>query len=204
VLDGLETHVAACFESALEALSKSGAIISRLQFQSMNDVPRLNAKGGFSAYEAFHWHEDLIANREAEYDPRVLTRIVRGREISDQDYAELKRERNRLIEEANGLFATVDAWVMPTTPRIAPKIADLEESDERYFDANAAMLRNPSLINFLDGCSIPLPCHRRGDAPVGLMLLARGGDDTHLLEIATEVEEVLAVHGFAIQGREKL
>jgi aspartyl-tRNA(Asn)/glutamyl-tRNA(Gln) amidotransferase subunit A len=203
-LDGLEPHVAACFDSALNALSKSGAVISRLQFKSINDVPRLNAKGGFSAYEAFHWHEDLIAHKAAEYDPRVLARIARGREISDQDYAELKRERNRLIEEASGLFATVDAWVMPTTPCIAPKIADLEASDERYFDANAAMLRNPSLINFLDGCSISLPCHRRGDAPVGLMLSARGGDDTRLLAFAAQVEEALAAHGFAIQGRGKL
>ena len=32
------------------------------------------------------------------------------------------------------------------------------------------MLRNPSVINFLDGCALSVPCHAPGEAPVGLMI----------------------------------
>jgi len=204
VLDGVEPHVAARCDAALKALSRAGAVIVDVTFAEIDDVPRLNSRGGFSAYEAYRWHRELIERESARYDPRVLTRIVRGSEISDADYAELAKERARIIAAAERLFADVDAWLMPTVPRVAPRIADLEASDEVYFDANAAMLRNPSLINFLDGCSISLPCHLQGEAPVGLMLSARGGDDSRLLSLACAVEDALADSGCAVQGRQPL
>lgn len=204
VLDGLEQHVADRFNAALGALSRAGARITEVMFDALGDVPRLNAKGGFSAYEAFAWHREIIERSSDRYDPRVLTRILRGRDISDVEYSELAQERARIIGAAEIAFAEVDAWLMPTVPRIAPRIADLESSDEAYFDANAAMLRNPSLINFLDGCSISLPCHRPGEAPVGLMLSARGGEDAQLLSIAHAVETALAANGCAIQGQARL
>jgi aspartyl-tRNA(Asn)/glutamyl-tRNA(Gln) amidotransferase subunit A len=126
---------------------------------------------------------------------------MRGRDISESEYGELQKERYSVIAAAEAAFSQVDAWIMPTVPRIAPKISELEASDEVYFDANAAMLRNPSVINFLDGCALSMPCHKPGEAPVGLMLAARGGADTRLLQIALSVEDVLAGAGCAIQGR---
>jgi aspartyl-tRNA(Asn)/glutamyl-tRNA(Gln) amidotransferase subunit A len=201
VLDGLEPHVAKRFESALDVLANAGAKMTQTRFSAMPDIPALNIKGGFSAYEAWHWHRELISHDRDKYDARVLTRITRGAEISDEEYAALARERSRIISEAQALFADVDVWVMPTTPRIAPSIADLEASDTAYFDANGAMLRNPSLINFLDGCAISLPCHLPSEAPVGLMLAAAGGDDSRLLSIATAVESALLSAGCAIPGQ---
>jgi aspartyl-tRNA(Asn)/glutamyl-tRNA(Gln) amidotransferase subunit A len=80
---------------------------------------------------------------------------------------------------------------MPTVPTIAPPIADLQASDDAYFAANGLMLRNPSLINFLDGCALSLPCHRPGEAPVGLMLAAAGGQDSTVLALGASVESAL-------------
>ena len=42
--------------------------------------------------------------------------------------------------------------------------------DEAFFATNALLLRNPSVVNFLDGCALSLPCHRPGEMPVGLMV----------------------------------
>ncbi len=56
---------------------------------------------------------------------------------------------------------------MPTTPIVAPAVADLQASDDAYYAANGLILRNPTLINFLDGCALSLPCHAAGTAPVG-------------------------------------
>ena len=58
--------------------------------------------------------------------------------------------------------------------------------------ANAAVLRNPSIANFLDRCSISIPCHRAGDAPVGLMLIGEHGADRRLLAIAAAMEKVVS------------
>jgi aspartyl-tRNA(Asn)/glutamyl-tRNA(Gln) amidotransferase subunit A len=81
--------------------------------------------------------------------------------------------------------------VMPTTPLTAPAIADLK-ADEAYRRTNMLMLRNPSIANFLDGCAISLPCHRAGDAPVGLMLFGAHGADRRLFSIAAAIEVVVS------------
>ena len=54
------------------------------------------------------------------------------------------------------------------------------------------VLRNTSIANFLDGCAISLPCHRAGEAPVGLMLIGENGADRRLLAIAAAVEAKVA------------
>ncbi len=178
VLDGVESYVAERFQAVLTVLSNAGATITEIGFAALRDIPQLNNRGGFSGYEAYHWHREIIERAADRYDPRVLNRILRGGEIRDADYAELVKERARVIADADTAFADVEAWLMPTVPRVAPRIADLESSDEAYFDANVAMLRNPSVINFIDGCSISVPCHLPGEAPVGFMISARGGEDS--------------------------
>jgi len=54
-------------------------------------------------------------------------------------------------------------------------------------------LRNCTLINMIDGCAISLPCHREGEAPVGLMLAASGGADRRIFELASPMEDVIRV-----------
>ena len=75
---------------------------------------------------------------------------------------------------------------------VAPRIADLQASDAAYFAANGLILRNPTLINFLDGCALSLPCHADGEAPVGLMLAGAGGADAKVLALGQAVERALA------------
>jgi aspartyl-tRNA(Asn)/glutamyl-tRNA(Gln) amidotransferase subunit A len=191
VLDGLEPHVAATFEAALAALRKAGARVSDLPLRELADLGRINAKGGLSAAESYAIHRDLIAKGERQYDPRVLVRILRGREQDAADFIGLVRQRAEFIRRLAPVLAPFDALVMPTTPIVAPRIADLEP-DDAYRHANAAMLRNPSLVNFIDRCSISVPCHRAGEAPVGLMLIAAHGADRRLLGMAAAVEALVA------------
>jgi aspartyl-tRNA(Asn)/glutamyl-tRNA(Gln) amidotransferase subunit A len=54
------------------------------------------------------------------------------------------------------------------------------------------VLRNPTFINFLDGCALTLPCHDPGSAPVGLMLARFDGADHALLAVGEAVESLLA------------
>ena len=125
------------------------------------------------------------------YDPRVLFRILRGKEQDAADYIDLVNARADYIRRMAAVTAPYDALVMPTTPLVAPRIADLA-ADDAYRHANAAMLRNTSIANFLDGCSISIPCHRAGDAPVGLMLIGEHDADRKLLSIAAAIEKVVS------------
>jgi len=191
VLDGVEPAVAQAFETALAALRKAGARIVDILLRELDEIPRINAKGGLSAAESWAIHRALIAKYEKQYDPRVLVRILRGKEQDAADYIDLVNARADYIKRMAAITAPYDALVMPTTPVIAPRIADLA-ADEAYRHVNAAVLRNPSIVNFLDRCSISLPCHRAGDAPVGLMLIGEHGADRKLLSIAAAIEKAVS------------
>jgi aspartyl-tRNA(Asn)/glutamyl-tRNA(Gln) amidotransferase subunit A len=191
VLDHVEPAVARAFDAALAALRKSGALIVDLPLRELNELQGINAKGGLSAAEAYAIHRPVIAKAEKMYDPRVLSRILRGREQDAADYIDLVAARADFVRRFAGITAPYDALVMPTTPVVAPPIADLV-AEEPYRRTNMLVLRNPSIANFVDGCAISLPCHRAGDAPVGLMLFGAHGADRRLLAIAAAIEKVVS------------
>jgi aspartyl-tRNA(Asn)/glutamyl-tRNA(Gln) amidotransferase subunit A len=191
VMDGMDDVVAAAFERALSLLSAAGARIHRVRFAAFDELPSVNAKGGFAASEAYAWHRRLLATRGSGYDPRIRVRIARGEHMSAADYLDLLAARTRLIGQFDRSTADYDCVIMPSVPIVAPRIADLD--DERaYNSVNMLILRNTALGNFFDRCAISLPCHQHGEAPVGLMLMGETMGDARLFGIATAVEAVLA------------
>jgi aspartyl-tRNA(Asn)/glutamyl-tRNA(Gln) amidotransferase subunit A len=191
VLDGIEPAVARAFETALATLRKAGAGVIDIPLRELSELPDINAKGGLPAAEAYAIHRALIAKAEKMYDPRVLSRILRGEEQNAADYIDLVEARKKFIRRVAAITAPYDALVMPTVPVTAPRLADLD-ADDAYRRVNFLVLRNPSIANFLDRCSISLPCHHAGDAPVGLMLIGEHGADRRLLAIAAAIEEVVS------------
>jgi aspartyl-tRNA(Asn)/glutamyl-tRNA(Gln) amidotransferase subunit A len=192
VLDGLDDAVAQAFDRALEALSRQGALIERIEVPEFLDVGVMNTKGGFAAAESYAWHRYLIASHGDVYDPRVSMRILRGEAISAADYIDLLEARKSLIARATVRLAPYDALVLPTTANTPPRIADLAD-DKAFAKENLRSLRNCTLINMIDGCAISLPCHREGEVPVGLMLAASGGSDRRIFELAAAMEGVIRV-----------
>jgi len=110
------------------------------------------------------------------------------------EYLTLLEDRHRWIASVYQHLsdANTDTLLMPTVPVVAPPIALLRDSDELYGATNLLMLRNPTLINFLDGCALSLPCHKLGEAPVGLTLAAGHEHDERMLALHVAVEAALA------------
>jgi aspartyl-tRNA(Asn)/glutamyl-tRNA(Gln) amidotransferase subunit A len=189
-LDELDDATARTFERALEVLSRQGALIERIAVPEFLDVAQMNDKGGFAAAESFAWHRYLIASKGDVYDPRVSMRILRGKSLSAADYIDLMGARKSLIARAAARLAPYDALILPTTANTPPRIADLAD-DKAFTKANLLSLRNCTLINMIDGCSISLPAHRESEVPVGLMLAAAGGADRRIFELAAGMEVVI-------------
>ena len=192
VLDELDSAVSQSFERALSTLSKLGADIEHIEVPEFLDSITMNSKGGFPAAESYAWHRYLLTSKGDVYDPRVSVRILRGEAISAADYIDLIQARRSLIARANARLAPYDALVLPTTANTPPRIADLAD-DKAFTRENMRSLRNPSLINLIDGCAISLPAHREGEVPVGLMLAAPGGADRRIFELAAALEPVIRV-----------
>jgi aspartyl-tRNA(Asn)/glutamyl-tRNA(Gln) amidotransferase subunit A len=191
MLDGLDDTVARAFARAASALSQVGARISDLPLAELADYATINAGGGFSAAEAFAWHRPLMERRGQDYDPRVRVRIERGRAMTAAEYVVLRDDRRRFIDGVEARIAAFDALMCPTVPIVAPPVAAFAD-DKEYARLNVLLLRNPSIVNFLDYCAISLPIERAGEAPVGLMLVGRRGEDRRLLAIAGAIEAALA------------
>jgi aspartyl-tRNA(Asn)/glutamyl-tRNA(Gln) amidotransferase subunit A len=187
VLEGMDAAVSGAFDRALAALSRAGAHIVHVHFPAFDDVPAVNAKGGFAASEAYAWHRALLAEKAAGYDPRIRRRIERGERMTAAEYVELAAARQRLIADFDASTRQFDALVMPTVPIVPPRIAELDDERE-YNRINLHILRNTALGNFFDRCSISLPCHREGEPPVGLMLVGETLGDARLFAIAAAVE----------------
>ena len=190
VLEGMDATVAAAFERALAVLSRAGAHVHHVRFPAFDAIPAVNAKGGFAASEAFAWHRSLLAERGMGYDPRIRVRIQRGEGMSAADYLDLVAARARIVAAFDAETRDFDCVLMPTSPIVAPAIAALDDERE-YNRINMLILRNTALGNFLDRCSISIPCHRPGEAPVGLMLTGETMGDARLFRIALAVEAVL-------------
>ena len=190
VLDGMDKTVAAAFDRALSLLSAAGAHVSRVRFAAFDAIAAVNARGGYAAGEAYAWHRSLLAAKGEGYDPRIRVRIQRGEGMSAADYLDLVAARARIVADFDASTRDFDCVVMPTVPVVAPMIASLDDERE-YNRVNMHILRNTALGNFLDRCSISVPCHRKGEAPVGLMLTGETMGDARLFRIAAAVEAAL-------------
>ena len=180
------------FERALAMLAAAGAVIDRFDFPELLEIPQINSRGGLVAAEAYAWHRQLLETGAAQYDQRVAQRIQRGKLQGAADYIDLLDARRRLRAVASRRLRTFDAWLMPTVAVEAPLLAPLESDDDAFFATNALVLRNPTVINFLDGCALSLPCHRAGEPAVGLAVCGLAGDDAKVLRISRSVEAALA------------
>ena len=192
--DEIEPAVARAFERTIRTLRAAGARIDELALPELANLRSINATGGFSAAEAYAWHRLLLERSGAGYDPRVAQRILKGATMKAHEYIDLMQARRDWIARMERALAPFDALLSPTVPIMAPALAEVApgaERDEAFFRINALLLRNPSVVNMLDGCALSLPCHVEGELPVGLMLWHAALHDDAVLALALQVEREL-------------
>ena len=189
--DGLDSTVARAFDRTLTLLRSAGAQIEEIDLNEISELATINATGGLSAFESYAWHRTLIAEHQADYDPRVALRILRGASMTTNDYVDLLAARADWIIRMEMRLQDFDAVLSPTVPMVAPPSASVLNDDAEFFRVNGLLLRNTAVVNMLDGCGISLPCHRPGELPVGLMLWHAALHDDTVLDAALQVEACL-------------
>lgn len=199
VLEGMDAAVGKAFERAKSRLAAAGVQVCEVELAELEELAEINASGGFAACESYAIHRERLERVGAEYDPRVRSRILRGREMTASDVRVLENARAGFIARITAALVGFDAMIMPTVPVLAPALGPLEASDEAYYRTNLLLLRNPSIANFLDGCSISIPCHEPGETPVDLMLIGARQADRRLLAIGLTVQALVSPRFAALQ-----
>jgi aspartyl-tRNA(Asn)/glutamyl-tRNA(Gln) amidotransferase subunit A len=193
VFDDIEDAVAANFERVIEALARQGARIERRTLPSLEEAQRVTAAHGtITAAEAYWLYRDLVDGPEGgRIDPRVVARIVRGKQMSAHDLLSVQDMRARMSRavraELNGALLA-----MPTTPHTAPEIAPLEADQERFHRVNLKTLRNTILGNILDLAGLALPSGRDGQGlPTGILVSAPGEAQERLMSAGLAIEAAI-------------
>ena len=191
LLDDLAPQVADAFARALSSLSAAGATIREFDFPELQREIDGSKKANFSAVEAYALHRLRLATHVDQFDPRVAKRLLLGANINAADYVDLLQLRQSLIKSANTTTARFDALLAPTVPIIAPTMSEMNSSEEFFLRMNGLLLRNCAPFNVLDRPCWSLPCHRHGDAPVGLMIIGETNGDKRLQTIGSAIEMAL-------------
>jgi aspartyl-tRNA(Asn)/glutamyl-tRNA(Gln) amidotransferase subunit A len=189
--DDIEPHVHNIFLRAIDQLIEQGVDVEFIDFQCVSEIGPRNLPGGFSPIESFAAHQKRIESSKHQMDPRVVARMELGRGISAADYLQIIDRRAEWIGLAQRELAGFDALVCPTVPIVAPALAPLINDDDEFFRINRLLLRNPSVINYMDGCSWSLPIHYENELPVGLMLSAFANQDEKLASIVKAISPLI-------------
>src|SRR5690349_1874955 len=84
-LADLDPQVGAAFERALARFSERGARVEERAVPAFDRQSEYFKGGGYAGAEAYYIHRPYL-DRLAEYDPRVSTRLVLGKDMSAADY----------------------------------------------------------------------------------------------------------------------
>jgi aspartyl-tRNA(Asn)/glutamyl-tRNA(Gln) amidotransferase subunit A len=188
-LEGLDKTVGERFSAAISKLGKAGLRLIEEKIPLLDEMASLVSTGWLPPPEGFSVHQDRLSRRLADFDPNIGPRLQRAALTPASQYISTLQKRVDLIRKLDAQLADLDGLIMPTTPIVAPTIAEV--ADPKVFaEKNLLLIRNTAIANCFDLCAITLPIPGDG-LPVGLMILARNGTDRRLFRIASAIEAIL-------------
>lgn len=172
--DDLSIDVARGFEAALSTARQLGWELREVELEVSDDRRASNA-------ESWAYHEKLVAERGDLYDPATLPRIVNGKKVRVEDYAEARRALELLRERNHHGVEGVDVVISPTSPILPPTVEAFATAEARKLELQ--MLRNTRPFNVLGWPTVSVPV-----APmVGVQVSAGWGKDWLALSAAREI-----------------
>lgn len=189
--EGLDAETSEGFTRALDTLRALRHEVTSGPFPLILDAPAAYERfGSFASHEVWALYQDEFEARPADFDPRVLQRVIRFKGRSSADYIRLLAARAAFQRRFWEELAGVDAVIAPTIPHLPPRTADLLDDDDAYHEENARILRNTAPFNFLGAPAVSVPCATTPSGlSVGLMIVTRPGEEELALGIAKQIED---------------
>jgi len=151
-----------------------GATVSSINFHEAREARELNPAGAIIASEGYTLNKKWLEEHFDELDPVVAHRMIKGKEISADQYLQTNYTAGQLRAKAGRTLKDIDALLVPTTPVPARPVAEIDTDIENYLAKNIHYLRNTSIGNILNFCGLSVPCGftARG-MPIGLLIYGK-------------------------------
>ena len=143
----------------------------------------------FAAVECQAEYFEAYTEKKHLIDPNILKRMDRANDVMAIEYKLLLKIREGMIREFNS-FLNNNFLLMPTVT-IKPPLLKKCDNQDFYDKINMISLKNTSLANYMNGCSLSLPYFKNKE-PIGIMLNGSTGMDDKLLEIGSIFEKIFS------------
>ena len=185
----LDTSVSGSYEVIVDLLRKSGADIVDIEMPEAREretiFPNLLPVELLATLS-----QDRFAAGRDRMDAVVAARIERGLGTAATDYVRSLRRHEDLKRIAAERMKGFDAWIMPTTSRLAiptGEFNDIKTSAELAFD----IARNTQPANLFGQCATSSPIQARTEPlPVGFQIVCNAFDENTLMALALALEQL--------------
>ena len=186
--EDLDPEVGAAVAQALGVFESLGAEIFEIDLAVPTDRT-------LQAAESYAYHAHLVARSPQLYQPETLRRIRTGENISAVAIEESRRELKGMRSEIGQVLEKIDVLVTPTTPIVAPALAELKQNPDLLRPRELALLRNTRPFNVWGLPAISVPCgFTRAGLPIGLQIAGPYWSESRLLQVARAYEQATVWH----------
>ena len=186
--EDLDPEVAAAIGHAVSGLAALGADIRDIELPAPTDRRLQSA-------EAYAFHAEFVTRNPELYQPETLRRIRTGQNVSPEVLLETRGELERARRDIVSVFADVDVLVTPTTPIVAPPIAELQQNPDLLRPRELLLLRNTRPVNVWGLPAISIPCgFTETGLPIGLQIIGPHWGEARVLQVAHAYEQATAWH----------
>jgi aspartyl-tRNA(Asn)/glutamyl-tRNA(Gln) amidotransferase subunit A len=187
--DELEDPVRRAVELALDKLRESGVEIVDVEIPDIQSAMPPFAQLLFSEFVA-SFGKDRLQAGQSTIDPVVWNRIAANMNTAAEVLTAAQRAHRSMTKIANDMMEGVDALVYPTTPFVACPVSEVRTLEAALaWNLRSGRLTRPG--NFFGQCGVSIPVQPRGQLPVGLQVICKGGADSRLLAISRAVENIV-------------
>ncbi len=178
----VDTDIAAQVESAVEAMARAGALITKIGRVCRDPFRAYMVQAGLR----------LRSARRAADEPRAVASMLDfAATITPEDLQSMIDERNRLGVDLLAVFASHDVLVSPTSPVPAPRAGVFYPDGDTLGEANRNLIGFTCPVNLVHMPAISVPCGRTPEnLPVGLQVAGPKFSDSRLLAVANAFESL--------------
>ncbi|QIE56264.1 amidase [Pikeienuella piscinae] len=177
----------AAFETAVDALSRAGAKVERVEAPEVAAALPLSPVV-FTGEAWAEWGETIEEKGDLMFAP-VRDRFRSGATITAASYIRDWRRLERIRSEWAKRMAAFDAVLIPSAPLLPPNVEGLLADAEFFAQENLLTLRNTRIANLLGLCALTLPT---ATPACGIMLMGRPYGEAHLCRFGAAAAPVVA------------
>ncbi|HEX3584594.1 MAG TPA: amidase [Candidatus Angelobacter sp.] len=184
----VDDEIKLAVDAAIAAIGKITAGVQQVELSTHADRTLVRC-------EPYAYHQKYLPQQENDYNPETLKRIRSGADVTAvqyiQAYRDLLQQRRQILD----LFQDFDLVVTPTTPSLAPSLAELQAAPDELRSKELVMLRNTRPFNVYGLPSISLSCgFSKSGLPIGLQISGAPGAEGAVLAVAHAYQQQTAWH----------